>query len=289
MYQRAWTVFNEFFERLYRSSSPKLPLSADCLTLFISHLSARKLAPSTITSYLSAIGYVHKMRGLRDPTKSFLIHKLLTALGRRRAADIRLPISRAVLHELVRSLKYTNSSASQRTLYSAMFLTAFYGFFRIGELATKSSNKKDGVVQYGDVSFLTNEGVTHMIKITISSFKHNSDNRPFSILIKRETSAPFCPVQAIMEYSKLRGHQPGPFFCLHGLSPITVSMFNTELHRCLVFCGLDTTRYKSHSFRIGAACHAAEQGFSDAQIRTLGRWKSDAFKTYLRSETLNAN
>ena len=73
------------------------------------------------------------------------------------------------------------------------------------------------------------------------------------------------------------------------MSPITVSQFDTELQRCLIFCGLDTSRYKGHSFRIGAACHAADKGFSDAQTRALGRWKSDAFKVYIRSDTLHAN
>ena len=52
---------------------------------------------------------------------------------------------------------------------------------------------------------------------------------------------------------------------------------------------LDTSRYKGRSFRIGAASLAAGKGFSDAQIRTLGRWKSDAFKLYIRSERLQAN
>ena len=44
----------------------------------------------------------------------------------------------------------------------------------------------------------------------------------------------------------------------------------------LTFCGLDPSRYKGYSFRIGAA-HAADRGMTDAQIRTLGRWKSNAF------------
>lgn len=83
--------------------------------------------------------------------------------------------------------------------------------------------------------------------------------------------------------------QPGPLFCHQNLEPITVYQFNTELSRCLTFCGLDTKKYKGHSFRIGAASHAADKGFSDAQIRTLGRWKSDAFKSYIRSESLHAN
>ena len=120
-YQRAWRVFQIFHQRFYKSSDFRLPLSSPQIALFISHLSASNLAPSTITSYLSAISYVHKIKGLQDRTKSFLILKLLTALGRQRSTDVRLPITRPVLHELVGSLRYTNSSAFQRSLYSTMF------------------------------------------------------------------------------------------------------------------------------------------------------------------------
>ena len=259
------------------------------LALFVSYLHAWKLAPSTIKSYLSAIGYVHKLKGLRDPTRAFIIDKLLTALSRQSSSDIRLPISRPVLHALVGSLNHNNSSAFHRTLFSTMFLIAFYGFFRIGELAAKNANSGGSVVQFSDMRFLTHDGNIHMLKITITNFKHNTDKRPFVILIEREDSMPFCPVQAMLDYCKLRGTQAGPLFCHSDTSPITVGQFNTELHRCLSFCGLDTSRYKGHSFRIGAACHAAEKGFSDAQIRTLGRWKSDAFKLYIRPDTLHAN
>ena len=58
------------------------------------------------------------------------------------------------------------------------------------------------------------------------------------------------------------------------------------LNHCLTFCGLDNSHYKPHSFRIGAASFPADQGFTDAQIRGLGRWKSDAFKVYLHSSSL---
>ena len=42
----------------------------------------------------------------------------------------------------------TNSSARQRSLFGTMFLVTFYGLFRIGELATKSTNSRSSVVQY---------------------------------------------------------------------------------------------------------------------------------------------
>ena len=129
LYQWAWAVFRDFGHCFYQSSSPLFPLNPNRVALFISYLSARQLAPSTITSYISAISYVHKLKGFPDSRTSFLIQKLLTAVSRRRQSDIRLPISRPVLLELVRSLRFTNSSAFQQTLYRAMFLLAFYGFF----------------------------------------------------------------------------------------------------------------------------------------------------------------
>lgn len=41
-------------------------------------------------------------------------------------------------------------------------------------------------------------------------------------------------------------------------------------HSYDTLCGLDPARYKGHSFRVGAASYAVEQGLSDSQIRTLG-------------------
>ena len=170
-----------------------------------------------------------------------------------------------------------------------MFTTAFYGFFRIGELAAKNVDSGGDVLQYDDLCFISSNGSISMAKLTIRKFKHNTANKAFEILIARENSVLVCPVQTLLDYCGMRGAASGPLFCDSDLRPVTISLFNTELKRCLVFCGLDTSRYKGHSFRIGAATHASEQGFSDSQIRKLGRWQSDAFKTYLRSGALSAN
>ena len=50
---------------------------------------------------------------------------------------------------------------------------------------------------------------------------------------------------------------------------------------------LDSSLYEAHSFRIGAASWAAAKGFSDSQIRLLGRWKSNAFLKYIRTPSLD--
>ena len=195
LYQRAWVVFRQFYAHLYGSTNPPLPLPPTCIPLFISYLSFRKLACSTIKSYLSAISYVHKLKGFNDPTKSFLIDKLLTALSRQQPSDIRLPITRPILHQLIRSLTFSNSSAFQRSLFSAMFLVAFYGLFRIGELASKSTRFARSVVQYSNLTFLFRQGQVQGAKITITEYKHNASRRPFDILLAKDVSSLFALLQ----------------------------------------------------------------------------------------------
>ena len=183
-----------------------------------------------MTSYLSAISYVHKVAGVHDPTKTFVIQTLLRAINRSKTADIRLPITRSVLHQLLRSLQHTNSSASQRTTFSTMFLLAFYGFFRVGELATNSRDCSIYVVQYCNVSFLKSSADIRRVKITLTRFKHNTNNRPYDIIIEREDSLPFCPVKSLLEYCKIRGSEPGPLFCSSDGSPITTLITTLLLH-----------------------------------------------------------
>ncbi len=42
--------------------------------------------------------------------------------------------------------------------------------------------------------------------------------------------------------------------------------------------------FSSHSFRIGAATSAAQKGLTKHQIQTLGRWSSEAFQSYIRTD-----
>ena len=52
--------------------------------------------------------------------------------------------------------------------------------------------------------------------------------------------------------------------------------------KTLTRAGVDCSNYNGHSLRIGAATTALAGGIPDATIQTLGRWKSDAYKQYIR-------
>ena len=179
--------------------------------------------------------------------------------------DVRLPITRSVLQDLVLALNHTNSSAFQRLLYQTMFLVAFYGFFRVGELTVNGANLKS-LVHVQDLHFQFSNNVVTSATIVIKDFKHNTTRRPFSVFLECAEGSTLCPVAYLQHYFSTRGATPGPLFCFADGSPVKTSQFMQQLQQALNFCDLDSTKYKSHSFWIGAASLAAEKRLSDAQI-----------------------
>jgi site-specific recombinase XerD len=67
-----------------------------------------------------------------------------------------------------------------------------------------------------------------------------------------------------------RGLQQGFLFVLSNGNPVPRNYFAKQLALALKLCNLSPNVYKGHSFRIGAASHAADQGMLDAQICALG-------------------
>ena len=64
---------------------------------------------------------------------------------------------------------------------------------------------------------------------------------------------------------------------------LTPPLFRVSLFYILKSIGISTKEYNTHSFRIGAATSAKAAGISDVYIQMLGRWQSDAFKTYVKT------
>ena len=98
----------------------------------------------------------------------------------------------------------------------------------------------------------------------------------------------YCPVKLLQKYLALRPSGPGPVFVSTHGKPITRQQFLGALHSSVRFRSLDPSLYNTHSFRIGRSTDMMVQGYSDAQIRAVGRWKSDAYKRYIRPDIISA-
>ena len=111
------------------------------------------------------------------------------------------------------------------------------------------------------------------IAITIKCSKTDQLRQGHVIYLGR-TGQKVCPVQAIAAYLVVRGSQPRALFIERDGTPLTRRLFSKALKE--IFDEL-------HSFRIGAATTANQAGMSDINIKTLGRWKSNAYQSYIHT------
>ena len=74
VYRRAWVLYGEY--ALSQNILVAIPVTGQSLFLFIVYMKKQQYAAATITSYVSAIGYVHKLAGTNDQASSFLVKKI---------------------------------------------------------------------------------------------------------------------------------------------------------------------------------------------------------------------
>ena len=279
-YRWGWDLYVQFAQKY--SISEQFPVRVSNLALFIAYLVNQSYKPSTISSYVSAIGYVHKLKAIPDPTSSFLILKLLRACHKQQKnVDSRMPIVKPMLERLMLTMVHAGKDHYRQHLFQAMFALAFYAFLGIGEITIRG---KDGhnahLIQKNQIRMQTKH-----FELKFISYKH-SQGQPFSLSVMEVQGQGPCPVRAMQAYLQVRGDRPGLLFQYVAGHAVLRNDFNKKLRQALLSCDLDPTTFKSHSFRIGAATTAAQLGMSDSQIRTMGCWKSDAFKQYIRCAVL---
>ncbi len=272
-YRTAWDIFVQFLDTFgWLGQSPRV----DHIILFVSYLSMREYAPSTIFSYVSGVKYVTKMAGFQFHD-SFVLSKILKGCKKGGStADLRVPITIDLLEKMCDSLISVCSNTFEATLFRAMFLTAFFGLCRVSEL-TVTGDRCDHTVRASSVHS-TQVGYV----IFLLSSKNNQGGPPQAINISPH--ARLCPVAALRAYLSIRPDGQEKLFAHMDGSWVTDYQFRAVMQKSLKFIQVPDRNIKSHSFRIGGATYLHGLGCSDQQIRQAGRWKegSSCFKGYIR-------
>ena len=269
---------------MYNASNP-LPVSQSLLCLYVSHLANSGLAYSSIKTYLSAVRYLHIANNLQEPRtlpmpKLDLVERGIRSLkAQQPESRPRLPITPTILRQL-RALWSQKASEYETIMIWAACCTAFFGFFRIGEITEQSTESCSGV-EVSDVSVDDLE-FPSTIRIHLRRSKTDQFNKGVNIYMGA-TGDELCPVSALLAYLAVRGKIDGPLFRFKDGRSLTREGFTSTVRSALSALGYDSSEYAGHSFRIGAATTAAEQGVEDSTIKMLGRWESSAFLLYVRT------
>ena len=257
------------------------PVTQLHIIAFISFLSVSGKAAASISSSISALAFVHKVNGWEDPTTSFLISKLKEGCRRLHPqSDGRLPLTPTILERIINSLPLLCFSQFEGLLFRSAFLMAFFGFLRVGEFTCKSSNViPEKVLALNDISVHSNG---KMLTLRIRYSKTDQRGMSSSLTLLDSDHQNLYPVKALGDYLAVRPQIQGPLFVHFNGDPLLSFQFSRVLKESLKFIGLNPANFSSHSFRIGAATAAALGGLSEEKIKELGRWKSSAYRSYIR-------
>ena len=279
-----WSIFQAYkiFVTNAFPGAPYLPFILLHLLEFISFKYRSGWAYSTIRSAVSALSFIQNYLGFNDVCGNFLVQKSLLGVKKLRPSkDLRDPISFKMLIKMLDSVHLIINDTYTVCLIKSMFILAFRAFLRISEMTYDSnSSSVNHCLKLSDIRISVKD---NLVEVIFRSFKHKTDDKPFSLAIKGDTS-PYCPVRLLAQYLHMRKYNEGPLFLMKDRTPVNRKLFNNKLADVLNICGYNqkNLHIRSHSFRIGAATYAIAKGFTYEQVQVMGRWNSQAFKRYIR-------
>lgn len=194
--------------------------------------------------------------------------------------DTRLPITEHLLIRIVSALPAICSSQYESDMFSSAFVLCFHGFLRVGEVAINKKWNSHMVILFENIKIVNEKGI-NLIRIFLKYSKSDQYGKGVTIEII-ENDSMICPVKLLRTYLGNRPKFGGPLFCHFSGSPITRNQFVGILNKALKCTGIDSSHIRSHSFRIGACSSHFDKGTPVEEIKRLGRWKSDAYKRYIR-------
>ena len=270
-----WQKFSTFARDF--DSNWSLPVPVTMLACYGVWLSDQGYKPATINSHLAGVGWWHKLKGLADPSKEFLIRRFQIGLAKmgppvKQATPVRFDL----LSKLLLVLPSIRSSF-EVTLFKSVFLLAYFASLRISEYAATSSSNHTLFI--GDVGFLKEKGEEGLVLVFMS---YKASQKPAKLFVPPGPSPDRCPVEALRKYLLIRPSGEGPLFLQESGKPLSAYAVNKTLRACVAAVGLPPADFSAHAFRAGRTTDLVDMDVSDAAIRESGRWKSPAYLKYVR-------
>ena len=183
--------------------------------LFAASLFSRKLAPTTIKTYLAALRLEQISLRLGDPMISQMLRLeyILRGIKRRTTPGNRrhLSITPRILLLMKQFWAADPGNADSKMLWAAACL-CFFGFLRSGEVVAPSESQFDPETNlcFEDIRMDSHSHPTYMQNI-LKAPKFDPFRQGTSLFIGA-TDSQLCPVSAILSFMVARGHTAGPLF-----------------------------------------------------------------------------
>ena len=265
-----------------------MPASEDTLILFVTHLAAR-IKPQSISVYLAGIRSLHVANGYSNPLLPGLrLKQTLRGIERKHftSPKRKMPITFDLLCKIH---PFVNFLSSNDIVFWSAITCGHFLLLRASEFTVNGNEPFDPSrhLTLSDVNSHQSPTGEHYWTVRLKQSK-TDQRREGVTLYMSHTNHVVCPACAMKSNVALQQSRPqkpkdSPLFLLEHQQVLTRQHLVTFVSHLLRLVGIDPTAYSGHSFRIGGATSASLAGLKDYEIQMLGRWKSDCYKTYVRS------
>ena len=256
-----------------------LPASEDTLILSVTSLAAR-IKPQSINFYLADVRSLHVSNGYDNPlTPGLRLKQTLRGIERNHFAPPKrkMPITFDLpckIHVFV------NFRSNDDVVYWAAITWGHFLLF--------NKRRKVYVMQQGALWPLTQSRPRWRHFSSVPRRSALLDGAHKTVENWPTTGQGVCPACAMKSNLALQRSRPNMseeslLFLLENNQALTKQQLVTFVSHLLRLIGVDPTAYGRHSFRIGGSTSASYAGLADYEIQMLGSWKSDCYKTYVRS------
>jgi hypothetical protein len=243
----------------------------------------------TLMKYLFAIQAWHNFHGFTYPIDSKAQVKLILKACAKKDAEFKLKREKTALHlhQLKKIVDRLNLGNESDKATADLLLVAFWGMCRLKEVTysnVRGNLKRTEAIFTSDVSLQENE-TNRLAILTLRGGKTAKPGELQQIKLASQPST-LCPVMAVRRrLTEARGHDTSLFgYSFEGkrnhlTRQIVISKIRS-ISQEENFAGIT-----GHSLRVGGASLRHALGIPIKQICKLGRWKSEAYKVYLKPYT----
>ena len=261
-------------------------MSVSLVLLFLEFLVKNAVTVCMIQNYVSALRAVSVVYNLRFQVFD---HPRVTYFLKALRINRPLAVSKSKNVIDVSTLKNIVSICDEMPhgqVLKAVYLTAFFGFFRLSNLAPHAVHQFDLQRHFtgSDVFFYT-----HDVKLLLKWSKTLQTRDQVKLISLPRLQIPaICPFRALKAIVKL--YNPSgfePLFQCHtvnGWQPLTDSRVRKSLSKINARLGLHSSYYTFHAFRRSGASLAYQLRVPVPHIKEQGTWTSDCVWRYIHSD-----
>lgn len=268
----------QFYKFCMETGLNPLPASTNTVLLFLTHLHNKGLSYNTCHVYLSAVKSMHILHDVVPPNLSNARIRLALKAIKKKCPEpqCKKPITFNILQKIWSLLK----GAKNEKCIKAILALSFFGGLRGSEYLS-TIHKKGPKLK--NVWFTKNKSLTMHYSVTRSKTKTHGFVVPYKC-----SGHEVCAVCAMEAYLAEKQQltplsENSNLFEIQG-KQVTKAMFNSILKKILHSMGANTQGYSLHSIRYGAATTAAQNKFADWEIKLIGGWSTNTYRTYINTK-----